>query len=223
MKKSPSNIGSFLAKNAAPKKKAGTKEHPEITLKADGDTVVCHSCQAANPSDYATCTKCGELLHLVDRLFVAYKEAHDAKASFDSLEAQLLEKITPEYANFATSGDYQKTFNVAGMETPGVQVSWKDAFKKIPQEKEEVFQKRLGDKFDTYFFQARELSLTDTSDEAIKLLLEKLGDKLFKEMFNIEVYLATKPDMDRKQFELPSDIRLGVIQHKPATKIRKED
>lgn len=193
-KPSTPNPLDFLTANAGTKVPKGKATHPELS-------------------------DCGDLS---DKTYVAYKTLKDAEAAFSSLESQVLDIVRPEYEKHTRSGDFAKTFNVAGTETPGVQISFKDMFKKIPLDREAELKDRMGDKYDTYFFQKRDLSLTDTSDETITLLLEKLGPDTFKRIFKIEMSVGTKPDLDRKQFELPEDVRMTVEQYKPALKIRVE-
>jgi len=184
------DVSAFLLGNAAAPKKAGKKEHPE--LKDSGA--------------------------LADATYAAYKAVKDAEAHFRALEGQLLEIVTPEYQSRVKS-DFQGTFNIAGEETPGVQISFKDAFKKIPIERQAELQEILGDHFGDFYFQKRDLSLTDTSDETITMLMEKLGDDTFRAVFKIDLSVGTVPGMDRKQFELPEEAR--PEQYKGALKIRK--
>ena len=218
------DIAAFLAGNAAPKKKSSKKDNPELDFHSN-DRVTCGDCGTVNDPTGGgwNCTNCDKPLSLTDRVYHAYQALQDAEANFNSLEAQLLEKVVPEYQEHATSGDFSKTFNVAGQETPGVQVSFKDAFKKIPLEKESALKAAMGDKYDTYFYQKREITVVDTSDAGVAILLAKLGPDDFRKFFKIEMSVGTKPDMDRKQFELPGAVRLAVQQYKPALKTRKED
>lgn len=157
---------------------------------------------------------------LADATYHAYKAVKDAEAAFAACEGQLLEIVRPEYEGHAKAGNFAKTFNVAGDETPGVQVSYKDMFKKVPLERESELRERLGDKFDNFYYQKRDLSLKDTSDEVVTLLLQKLGEDTFRNIFKIEISIACKPDMDRKQWELAEDCR--PEQYKAALKIRTE-
>jgi len=156
---------------------------------------------------------------LADRAYKANTEMKDATASYKALEAQILDITAEEYEAMAQSGDFSKTFNVQGVATPGVQVSYKDAFSAIPIEEKDELQEKLGDRFDTYFEEKRDLSLVDTSDETIQLLLEKLGQDEFRRIFEIKVSIVAKADMDRKQFDLPDDVR--PAQYKASVKIRK--
>lgn len=155
---------------------------------------------------------------LADRTFEANKAMKDAEATFRALEAQVLDTTSAEYVSRAKSGDFSKSYNIPGTVTPGVQVSYKDAFSDLPIESKAAIQEQLGDRFDTYFEEKRVLTLSDTSDGTIQLLLEKLGPETFKQIFAIKVALAAKPDMDRKQFDLPEDAR--PKQYKPSLKIR---
>lgn len=217
------NIAALLAKSATKtnKKKSDT---PELDLHTD-DNITCQCGTVNSPSAGGwKCTSCDAPLSLTDRVYMAYQQMHDAKAVFDSLESQLLEKVCVEYEDGAKN-DFHKTYNVAGKETPGVQVSYKDQFKSIPIEKATALKAAMGseEKYNQYFYQKRELSLLDTSDTTIELILGQLGEELFTKLFKVELGIGTCPDMDRKQFSLPVAVRMAVIQYKPATKARKED
>jgi len=166
-------------------------------------------------------TDCGDL---ADRTHAAYMANKDAEAAFKALEGQVLDLTSAAYEQHAKTGDFTKSFNIPGSNTPGVQVSYKDQFSALPIEQEAGLREQLGEKFDTYFEQKRELSLVDTSDDTIKLLIKKLGEDEFRRIFAIKVTLTTKPDMDRKQFDLPEGVAMlsGLKQYKPALKIIKD-
>jgi len=223
-KKTPAtgNIAAFLASKAAPKKKSTKKDNPELDFHTD-ENITCECGAVNNPSAGGwSCTTCDKPLSLTDRVYHAYQAVKDAEGAYASLEGQLLELVTPEYETHAKS-EFSKTFNVAGQETPGVQVSFKDAFCKIPLEQEAALQAIMGSRYEDFFFQKREISMVDTSDESIQALLADLGEEKFAKYFKIDLSVGTKQDMDRKQFQLPPEARLAIKQYKPALKIRKED
>lgn len=215
------SIAALLAKSAS-KKTPKKSDTPELDLHGS-ENITC-SCGTVNDPSAGgwKCTSCDLPLSLVDQVYEAYQAHKDAEATFKSLEGQLLELVRPEYEAGA-KGDFHKTYNLAGKETPGVQVSYKDMFKQIPLDKEPALRSRLGEMFDSYFRQARDISLIDTSDDGIEALLEKLGPDLFQKFFKVEMYIGTKPDLDRKQFQLPPEVQMVVQQYKAALKIRKED
>ena len=192
------DVVSFLIANTgAPKPKKGKAGVPELT-------------------------DCGDL---ADRTHAAYVVSKDAEATFRALEGQVLDLTNAAYEQRAKSGDFTKSLNLPGSTTPGVQVSYKDQFSPLAIEQEAGLREQLGDeKFDTYFDQKRELTLVDTSDETIQLLLKKLGPDEFRRIFAIKVTLVTKADMDRKQFDLPEGVAAlsGLKQYKPALKILKD-
>lgn len=186
--------------------------------------MTCEEGHVNSPSNGGwSCTICNKPLHLVDRTYQAYCALQSAKATFEALEAQLLEQVRPEYREAAMEGDFSKTLNVAGQETSGVQFSFKDAFTTIPAEKEDVLREKVGEKYDNYFYQKRDISVADTSDEVVSLLLDKLGADDFTRLFKIQTSVGTKPDLDRKQFSLPQSAQLIIQQYKPSMKLRKDD
>ena len=196
MAKAKMDVASFLINNAGAAKPKSKSSIPELT-------------------------DCGDL---ADRTHTAYLASKDAEAAFKALEGQVLELTAVAYEANARSGDFAKSLNLPGSKTPGVQVSYKDQFSALPIEQEAVLREQLGEKFDALFEQKRELSLVDTSDDTIKLLIKKLGEDEFRRIFAIKVTLATKPDMDRKQFDLPEGVAMlsGLKQYKPALKIIKD-
>jgi hypothetical protein len=90
-------------------------------------------------------------------------------------------------------------------------------FCKIPIEHKGLIEEKLGDKFEGYFKEKRDIKLIDTKDETIELLLELLGDK-FTEIFEVKLELAVTERMNEEQFSLPEEIRDFVKQYKPAVK-----
>lgn len=184
------DISKFLVNSATPKKKGSGKDIPEVD--------------------------CGDL---GDKVYRAYVAQRDAKAEFDALESQMLEKVRVNYEAGANR-TFAKTLNVAGHDTPGVQVSFKDAFTKIPIDREPFLKAELGNDYDRFFVQKREISLLDTSDDTVALLLSKLGPEEFKRLFDIGLSVQCRPDMDRNQFLLPKNVRDCLVQYKGATKAR---
>jgi hypothetical protein len=190
MAKKIEDVSSFLQGNANPAPKKGKKIIPEIT----------------------------DAKELADNTFAAYQAAKDAEAVFRALEVSVLVITKQDYEARAKSGEFSKSFNVVGNKTPGVQVSYKDMFSDLPIECKADLQARLREKYDQYFEEKRVLTLADTSDSTIQLLVSKLGPEEFKKIFAIKVTVAAKADMDRYQFDLPEEIR--PKQSKPSLKIR---
>lgn len=196
-KTSTLDISSFLTNNASPKK-SGKSTIPELTDVAD----------------------------LADKAHNAYREMKDAEAAFKLLEADVLKRTNSEYASHAKKGSFTKSFNLPGSDTPGVQISYSDKFSDLDKSQEEGLREQLGDRYDSFFEESRTLVLKDTAtdDETIQELIAKLGEDMFKRVFNITVKLSVKADMDRKQFELPEGLAdlCGLKQNKPTLKIIKE-
>lgn len=217
---STADISALLLKNRAPKKKPSKKEHPEISL---DQLKQCHKCLKDVKEGSAHCEHCGSSTNLSDLVYTAYEALKDAEANYRTIESTVVDQVREHYEEYAGEGNFSKTFDVEGTDTPGVQVSFKDAFCDIDIEKEDILRKKLGEKFDQYFQQVRKMELKDTSDATVAFLMEKLGQEKFLELFAIKMHIGCKPDFDRRQFELSPEVRLVVKQHKPAVKIRKED
>lgn len=158
---------------------------------------------------------------LHDAVYTAYTTFRDAEAAFRAVEAELLAKVDGIYAENAKHGVFSKSFNLPGFETPGVQVTYQDRFSAIPSENEETLKIMLGDKYNEFFDEKRELSLSDTSDSTVELLMKKLGEDLFLRLFNIRLTISAKKDMDRKQFSLSDDARSFIKQFKASVKLGK--
>jgi hypothetical protein len=160
---------------------------------------------------------------LADKVHRAYKEAKDAEAAFRLVEGELLEVTDAEYEKRSKAGDHTKSMNLPGTETGGVQVVYQDKFSALSIEQEPGLKDALGaDVYATMFEQARELKVKKKHTDAagIKLLREKLGDELFLSIFEIKVTVVAKPDMDKKQFDIPEAVRTlcGLKQAKAGVK-----
>lgn len=218
-KNTSDDIAALLLKNRAPKKKSSKKERPEISL---DQLKQCNKCLKDVKDSSTHCEYCGSSTNLSDLVYGAYEAFKDAEANYRTVESTLVEQVRKHYEEFAGEGNFSKTFDVEGTDTPGVQVSFKDNFCDIDVEKEDLLHKKLGQKFDQYFQQVREMELKDTSDATVHFLMEKLGQEKFLELFAIKMHISCKPDFDRRQWELSQEIRLVVRQHKPAVKIRAD-
>jgi len=189
------DVSSFLAANATKTPNTKSKKHAIPVVAGHG----------------ALADKCRE----------AYTTMKDTEATFKAIEEEVLAKVSPEYENSAKRGDFTKTLNVEGTETSGVQLSWKDSFTAIKIEEKPALQEELGDRFDTYFEEKRDISVVNPCDETIKALITKLGPDEFNKYFSVKLSLVAKADMDRKQFGLPASVRNRLNQYKPALKIVK--
>lgn len=161
---------------------------------------------------------------LADDTANAYREMKDAEAEYRALEAKVIELTGPEYERRAKANEFTKSFDLPGATTEGVQVSYSDKFSDLPAEAEEGLREQLGDEaFDANFESKRVLTLSKTDDATIALLRKKLGDDTFRDIFDIKLSLAVKPDMDRRQFDLDEGVRTlsGLKQAKPSVKLIK--
>lgn len=160
---------------------------------------------------------------LADEVSRLYTENEDAEAAFRKKEADLIAQINKRYEEFANRGTFSKSINVLGEKTAGVQVSYRDQFVDITADKEADLKNILTDKYDLFFKKNREISVKITDDDTVRLLITKLGKEDFIRIFDVKQKIATKPDMDRKQFTLPSDVKIMLRQYKPAVKLIKKD
>jgi hypothetical protein len=158
---------------------------------------------------------------LADRNYVAKVAFEEAEANFRIVEAELLVVATQNYVENAHS-NFSKSTNFLGSKTSGVQVTFTDRFSDLPVESEEGLREVLGDKYGNFFEESRKLELTKTDDSTIQLLIKKLGEETFLEIFKIKVSIKAKDDLDRKQFDLPESVRSQLKQAKPSVKLLKE-
>lgn len=213
------NIGEWLTNNARKlKNDRNRKSFPEVSVESQA---ACHCGGARNQGK--RCAVCDQAFNLADRLYEAYRAKQDADARFQALEAELLKEMAEVYRDYAEQGEFSKTFNVSGDESPGMQVIFTDRFSDLPLEKENALQELLGEKYNKYFFQRRNISVADTSDETLKLILSKLGEENFKKFFKIEMSLGCQGDMDRGQWDLPPEVRLILRQYKASLRPRKSE
>ena len=60
---------------------------------------------------------------IADEIVKLYKQAEDAEAAFRKKEADLISQVNALYEKYASQGNFSKSFNIAGDDTPGVQVT----------------------------------------------------------------------------------------------------
>jgi hypothetical protein len=172
----------------------------------------------------STVPELGTYSHLTDKVVEAKKNYQDAEAVFTSLEGELIEHIRKEYEDAANGGDFSKSFNVIGKTTAGVQVTFTDRFSDVAEDViDSLRDVTEPSQIKTFFEEKRVLTLAKTDDDTIKMLVEKLGEQTFGDIFKIKVSLAAKKDMDRNQFELVPEARGLLKQAKPGVKLLKED
>lgn len=158
--------------------------------------------------------------HLADSVHGLYEKFRQAETEFRAEEANLIEVAKQLYEENALGGHFSKSLNFDGTQTNGMQVTFQDKFQNIPIEHDAELKSILKDKFDSLFTEKRVLKLNDTSDKTIALLQQKLGEKLFLELFSIDLALSVNDDMDRTQFNLPENVRPFLKQAKPSCKAR---
>ena len=139
----------------------------------------------------------------------------NAKVSMEVAEQAILEKSGEWYSNQKGEANSVKFAGNNGTIT----ATYKDAFLKINEEISNELKDDLGNTFDVYFEEKRNIKLNKTDDETIELLMKTLGETKFLEIFDIEVSTITVSEMDRKQFELPESSRNLIKQYKAAMKV----
>lgn len=169
-------------------------------------------------SKVPTLTGCGKQ---ADEIRAALQELDDLTAMVEAKKTEFKSMIAFEYRAHAESGNFSKSFNIPGLETPGVQITWKDQFSSIAVDQEASLRAAVGADYDRMFEQTRSIALQQTDDEAIQVLLEKLGPETFKKLFKVKVSISPKSGMDEKQFRLSDEARALVKQYEPSIKVIK--
>lgn len=181
----------------------------------------------------------------IEQLLAAQKTSQPEvkKGSTPFIEDKNLEPLVDEYANIVRSykelgiqkdlkevailersgQEYKKnlgkktSFKFKGVENNIVTVSHKNAFSKIEYDSELV----NSPKFDTYFDKKRTLAFKNPSDENLSLVIEKLGQEKFLELFQVDLEIKVKEDMNERQFDpkIPEDFRKYIKQYKASLKV----
>lgn len=161
---------------------------------------------------------------IVDRVALAYEAKKSATEAFAAAEQELIRVATPLYETCARGleSQFKKTYEFQGNKTPGVKVTWRNAFKVIPLDLMPTIKASLGRKFGEFFQVKKEVTLLDSSEDTINFLKEKLGKKDFDRLFKTSECIAVKGDMDRLQFGLPDDVRKLMKQNEPAVSLIKK-
>ena len=148
----------------------------------------------------------------VDDYIAKNKDFKNAKVAMEIAEEAITLKSKVWYADQKGERTSVKFMGTLGT----VLVTYKDAFLKISAEISQQLKSILGNKFENFFKEKRIIKLkeTATDDQTITLLLNKLGEEKFLEIFDIEIVTVTNEDMDRKQFQLPEDARNLINQFK---------
>ena len=145
------------------------------------------------------------------------KDFKNAKVAMEIAEEAITLKSKVWYADQKGERNSVKFMGTLGT----VLVTYKDAFLKISAEISQQLKSILGNKFENFFKEKRIIKLkeTATDDQTITLLLNKLGEEKFLEIFDIEIVTVTNEDMDRKQFQLPEDARNLINQFKASLRV----
>lgn len=163
-----------------------------------------------------------KLATMVDVVVKLKKEMKDAKTKYETVEAQLVSAVQPQYASTAADRHqiFSKSIKLVGNGSNKVMVSWSDSFSIIPMDCAGAL--RAADKqFDDHFVEQRTLTVKDTmtDDKSIAELVNLLGVKKFEKFFDIKLGLATKEGMDRMQFQLAEEVKCVLKQRAPSVKI----
>lgn len=145
---------------------------------------------------------------LADKVSKAYENFKDAEANFRAVEGQLLAASDAAYEEGAVKGDFSKSMKFLGRETDGVMVTYQDRFTATAIEQKPWMVEVMGqESFDKHFDVKRDISVSDTSDATVALLLAKLGVEDFQRIFAVKQSIVSKDNMDQNQFNLPVTCR----------------
>jgi hypothetical protein len=155
-----------------------------------------------------------------DEVYTAVQEAHDAQTIADAKKKEAIEKARTLYESRALAGEFSKSINFEGVETNGIQVTFKDEFRiekeGVAVDEDEVVGLIGQELFNKYFEQRRKIVVKATDNASIVIFREKLGDALFNQLFEVSLSIGCKSDMDRKQFEAPQEVK-GLLKQVGST------
>jgi len=141
--------------------------------------------------------------------------------------AAIIDHVRPQQDRLAFSGQYNKSFDVAGT-TGNVVYTTTDRFS-VPkgETEQEALSELLGEKFDQFFVSRRTITLKPAAAENPELIgklmkaIEAAGLEV-GDVFEVTDALAATQDLDRRQYELTPEqleqFRILCKQYKPSLK-----
>ncbi len=153
---------------------------------------------------------------IVEAVVKAKKVLDDAEAKFDIAKANMVNLVKPLYDK---NKGLKNSYKFLGGDGLNATVIWKDMFTKVDSENRDRIVAIVGDNFDNFFEDLRIITMTDTSDETITMLMKTLGDR-FSEIFEVKLAIGCQSGMITKQYDLPDEAKIYVNQYKPSVRCK---
>jgi len=155
-----------------------------------------------------------------------YNTAKSAKADLALSEEELMREVEPQYKE-AIKKSYVSSARLKG---DGVEAtaSWKDAYTKIPLEREQELKDVVGAKFDDYFRVVNDIQVKPEiaeDEHSLAELIEAVGPEVFSKYFNVKQHIKPTTRFTRsrhKDLDIDANEQLDVTvrQHKPAVRVK---
>lgn len=164
----------------------------------------------------------GETREIVDRLWEVKAKLDELNSMEAVLSNQLLTAIRPVRQGYFDRGELVTSLRAMGSKG-GLTVTWANRYTAADADSEEYLREIVGEDFDRFFREQREIKMKDTSEAAIDLLLEKLGVDVFVEMFEVRQTIKATA-LWGSDVRIPENVRgevesLGIRQAKPGIRL----
>lgn len=161
---------------------------------------------------------------LVDKVAELKQELADLETKYEQTEQQLIDRARVLYDAERQANNYQTAIECEGNKTNGLMVVFADKYLALPVEMEDDL-KKVDPKYDQHFLELREIKVKKdafadktVSDSTIKLLIDKLGEDKFTEIFDITVKIGTVKGLASIIDSVPTAARGLLTQAKPSVR-----
>lgn len=155
-----------------------------------------------------------------------YDASKSAKAELELSEEELLSHVKPEYQKTLK----ERFVNSARLAEGEVEatVSWKDAYTKVPSEKETEIRDLVGNKYDDYFKTVNEIVVKEdvaSNERLLEELIAAVGPETFGKFFDVAQHVKPTSRFTQERYrelspEVNNQLDVTVRQYKPAVRMK---
>lgn len=155
-----------------------------------------------------------------------YEAAKAAKTELELSEEELLSHVKPGYQETLK----QRYVNSARLSEGEVEatVSWKDAYTKVPAEKETEIRNLVGSKYDSYFHLVNEIVVKEdvaANERLLEELIAAVGPETFSKYFDVAQHIKPTTRFTQERYrelspEVNNQLDVTVRQYKPAVRVK---
>jgi hypothetical protein len=194
------DLNSILAGATVPKEKSGKSGAPVLDVPKD-------------------------VKELVTQIRNVKAELDSAKSMFETLEAELVAKVSPLREKLCSKG-YVSAVKVPGAKGEGVSLSFSSRYSKTSLDNADTIEGIIGgERFLEFFTTGMNIVVKDVSEKSLLELIELVGEEKFARFFNVERWITPVERYTTEFFNtftqeerlLLSNI---VRQHKPSVRAR---